>query len=217
MNFERARFNMVEQQIRPWEVLDMDVLDVLMAAHREEFVPPVYRGVALSEAVIPLPCGQQMLTPVIEGKVLQAVQVGKGDQVLEIGAGSGYFAALLAARAAFVRTVEIEPELAKLAADNLDRAGVHNVIVEEGDGAQGWAKNAPYDVIVASGGLPLVPQAFLDQLKVGGRLFAFVGEAPVMKARLVTKLGEGQFQTTDIFETLVQALKNAPRHESFTF
>ena len=217
MNFERARFNMVEQQVRPWEVLDMDVLDVLMAVHREEFVPPAYRGVALSEAVIPLPCGQQMLTPVIEGKVLQAVQVGKGDQVLEIGAGSGYFAALLAARAAFVRTVEIELELAKLAADNLDRAGVHNVIVEEGDGAQGWAKNAPYDVIVVSGGLPLLPQAFLDQLKVGGRLFAFVGEAPVMKARLVTRLGEGQFQTTDIFETLVQPLRNAPRHESFTF
>jgi len=217
MNFERARFNMVEQQVRPWEVLDMDVLDVLMAVHREEFVSPAHRAIALSEAVIPLPCGQQMLTPVVEGKVLQAVQVGKGNQVLEIGAGSGYFAALLAARACFVRSVEIEPELAKFAADNLDRAGVHNVIVEEGDGTQGWAKNAPYDVIVVSGGLPLLPQAFLDQLKVGGRLFAFVGEAPVMKARLVTKVGEGQFQTTDIFETLVPTLRNAPRHESFTF
>jgi len=217
MNFERARFNMVEQQIRPWEVLDMEVLDVLMQVHREEFVPPAYRAISLSEANIPLPCGQVMFTPVIEGKVLQAPQVGKNDQVLEIGAGSGYMAALLAARAAWVRTVEIEPELVRLASANLARAGVTNVIVEEGDGAQGWPKNAPYDVIVVSGGLPLVPQAMLDQLKLGGRLFAFVGEAPVMKARLVTKVGEGQFQTTDIFESLVPVLKNATRHESFSF
>jgi protein-L-isoaspartate(D-aspartate) O-methyltransferase len=217
MNFERARFNMVEQQIRPWEVLDMEVLDVLMQVHREEFVPPAHRGISLSEANIPLPCGQVMFTPVIEGKVLQAVQVGKNDQVLEIGAGSGYMAALLAARAAWVRTVEIEPELVKLASANLARAGVTNVIVEEGDGAQGWPKNAPYDVIVVSAGLPMVPQAMLDQLKPGGRLFAFVGEAPVMKARLATKVGEGQFQTTDIFESLVPVLKNATRHESFSF
>ena len=217
MNFERARFNMVEQQVRPWEVLDMDVLDVLMQVHREEFVAPAYRGIALSEAVIPLPCGQEMLTPVIEGKVLQAVQVAKGDQVLEIGAGSGYFAALLAARAAFVRTIEIEPELVKFAAANLDRAGVQNVIVEEGDGTQGWQKNAPYDVIVVSGGLSMIPQALLDQLKIGGRLFAFVGEAPVMKARLMTKTSESQYQTVDIFETLVQTLENAPRHETFSF
>jgi protein-L-isoaspartate(D-aspartate) O-methyltransferase len=217
MNFERARFNMVEQQIRPWEVLDFDVLDILMQVHREEFVTPAHRAIALSEAVIPLPCGQEMLTPVMEGKVLQAVQVRKDDQVLEIGAGSGYFAALLAACAASVRTLEIEPELAKLAAANLDRAGVANVVVEEGDGAQGWSKNAPYDVIVVSGGLPMLPQALLDQLKVGGRLFAFVGEAPVMKARLVTRVGEGQFQSADLFETLVPTLKNAPRHESFSF
>jgi protein-L-isoaspartate(D-aspartate) O-methyltransferase len=217
MNFERARFNMVEQQIRPWEVLDMDVLDVLMQVRREEFVAPSYRSIALSEAVIPLPCGQAMLTPVIEGKVLQAVQVGKKDQVLEIGAGSGYFAALLAARAEWVRSIDIEPELVKLASANLAAAGVHNVVVEEGDGAQGWAKNAPYDVIVVSGGLPMVPQSLLDQLNPGGRLFAFVGEAPVMKARLVTKLGDGQFQTLDIFESLVPTLRNAVKHESFAF
>lgn len=217
MNFERARFNMVEQQIRPWEVLDMDVLDVLMQVHREEFVAPSYRSIALSEALIPLPCGQAMLTPVIEGKVLQAVQVGKKDQVLEIGAGSGYFAALLAARAEWVRSIDIEPELVKLASANLAAAGVHNVIVEEGDGAQGWAKNAPYDVIVVSGSLPMVPQSLLDQLNPGGRLFAFVGEAPVMKARLITKLGDGQFQTLDIFESLVPTLRNAVKHESFAF
>lgn len=217
MNFERARFNMVEQQIRPWEVLDMDVLDVLMKVRREEFVPPAFRNISLSEALIPLPCGQEMLTPVVEGKVLQAVQVTPKDQVLEIGTGSGYFAALLAATAEWVRSIEIEPELVKLATANLAAAGVHNVIVEEGDGAQGWAKNAPYNVIVVSGGLPMVPPAFLDQLAVGGRLFAFVGEAPIMKARLVTKVAEGQFQTVDIFETMVPAIRNAARHESFTF
>lgn len=217
MNFERARFNMVEQQIRPWEVLDMDVLDVLMQVRREDFVPPAYRAIALSEAVIPLPKGQAMLTPVIEGKVLQAVQVKKSDQVLEVGTGSGYMAALLAARAEWVRTVEIEPELAKLANANLAAADVHNVIVEEGDAAQGWTKNAPYDLIVVSGGIPLVPQALLDQVKVGGRLFAFVGEAPIMKARLITKVADGQYQTTDIFETLVPELKNAAKHEAFTF
>ena len=159
MNFERARFNMVEQQIRPWDVLDMDVLDVLMAVRREEFVPTEYKALAFSEVEIPVGCGQVMLRPVIEGKILQALQVKKTDQVLEVGAGSGYFAALLAARAQWVRTVEIEPQLAALASANLERCGVQNVIVEEGDGAAGWAKNAPYDVIVVSGGLPMVPPA----------------------------------------------------------
>lgn len=217
MNLEQARFNMVEQQIRPWEVLDTDVLDLLMTVRREEFVPEAYRSLALSEAEIPLPAGQLMLRPVIEGKILQALQVGKEDQVLEIGAGSGYFAALLAARAAWVRTIEIEPELVRLAHANLERYGVQNVIVEEGDGAQGWAKNAPYDVIVVSGGLPVVPQALLDQLKVGGRLFAFVGEAPVMEARLVTRVAEDQFQTINLFETVEPILRNAVRPATFSF
>ncbi|MDY0012909.1 MAG: protein-L-isoaspartate O-methyltransferase [Rhodocyclaceae bacterium] len=217
MNLEQARFNMVEQQIRPWEVLDTDVLDLLMTVRREEFVPEAYRSLALSEAEIPLPAGQLMLRPVIEGKILQALQVKKEDQVLEIGAGSGYFAALLAARAAWVRTIEIEPELVRLAHANLERYGVQNVIVEEGDGAQGWAKNAPYDVIVVSGGLPVVPQALLDQLKVGGRLFAFVGEAPVMEARLVTRVAEDQFQTINLFETVEPILRNAVRPATFSF
>lgn len=217
MNLEQARFNMVEQQIRPWEVLDTDVLDLLMTVRREEFVPEAYRSLALSEAEIPLPAGQLMLRPVIEGKILQALQVKKEDQVLEIGAGSGYFAALLAARAAWVRTIEIEPELVRLAHANLERYGVQNVIVEEGDGAQGWAKNAPYDVIAVSGGLPVVPQALLDQLKVGGRLFAFVGEAPVMEARLVTRVAEDQFQTINLFETVEPILRNAVRPATFSF
>ena len=150
-------------------------------------------------------------------EILQALRVTKSDTVLEIGAGSGWFAALLAARAEWVRTMEIEPELVKLASANLERNGVHNVVVVDGDGVQGWSGRAPYDVIVVSGGLPFVPQSLLEQLKVGGRLFAFVGEAPVMKARLITCEGEGRFRTEDVFETVVPMLKNAPQREAFSF
>ena len=217
MNFEQARFNMVEQQIRPWEVLDQDVLDLLMTVKREEFVPAAYRDLAFTEVEIPIGCGQVMLKPVIEGKVLQALRLGKADSVLEVGTGSGYFAALLAARTEWVRTIEIEPELVKLASANLARNGVENVVVVQGDGIGGWAERAPYDVIVVSGGLPFVPQALLEQLKVGGRLFAFVGEAPVMKARLVTCEAEGRFRTEDIFETVVPMLKDAPQRDGFSF
>ena len=217
MNFEQARFNMVEQQIRPWEVLDQDVLDLLMTVKREEFVPAAYRDLAFTEVEIPIGCGQVMLKPVIEGKVLQALRLAKADSVLEVGTGSGYFAALLAARTEWVRTIELEPELVKLASANLARNGVENVVVVQGDGIAGWAERAPYDVIVVSGGLPFVPQALLEQLKVGGRLFAFVGEAPVMKARLVTCEAEGRFRTEDIFETVVPMLKDAPQRDGFSF
>jgi protein-L-isoaspartate(D-aspartate) O-methyltransferase len=217
MDFERARFNMVEQQVRPWEVLDQDVLESMMTVKREEFVPAQFRSLSFSEAEIPIGCGQIMLSPVIEGKILQAVQVKKTDSVLEIGAGSGYFAALLASHADWVRTIEIEPELAALAGANLKKAGIENVIVEEGDGSEGWAARGPYDVIVVSAGMPMLPQAFKDQLNVGGRLLVFIGEAPMMVARLVTCLGEGKFETVDLFENVVPPLKNAKRVESFRF
>ncbi|MBL0284021.1 MAG: protein-L-isoaspartate O-methyltransferase [Zoogloea sp.] len=217
MNFEQARFNMVEQQIRPWEVLDFGVLDVLMSVRREEFVPEAYKGVALSEAEIPLGNGSAMLIPVIEGKILQAVQVKASDKVLEVGAGSGYFAALLAAKADWVRTVEIDPVLVNMAHDNLKRYGVENVIVEEGDAIRGWPSNAPYDLIVVSGGVPFIPETLLQQLKVGGRLFAFVGEQHLMTAQLATCVAEGKYSTESLFENAVPMMRNAPHKNAFSF
>ena len=217
MNFEQARYNMVEQQIRPWEVLDFGVLDVLMSVRREEFVPEAYKGVALSEAEIPLGNGSAMLIPVIEGKILQAVQVKASDKVLEVGAGSGYFAALLAAKADWVRTVEIDPALVNMAHDNLKRYGVENVIVEEGDAIRGWPSNAPYDLIVVSGGVPFIPETLLQQIKVGGRLFAFVGEPQLMTATLVTQVSEGNFRTESLFENAVPMMRNAPQKSQFKF
>jgi protein-L-isoaspartate(D-aspartate) O-methyltransferase len=217
MNFEKARFNMVEQQIRPWEVLDFDVLDLLMSVRREEFVPEAYKSLALSEAEIPLGHGASMLIPVIEGKILQAIQVKRSDKVLEVGAGSGYFAALLAARADWVRTVEIEPALVTMAHENLKRYGVENVIVEEGDAIRGWPSNAPYDLIVVSGGVPFIPETLLQQIKVGGRLFAFVGEPQLMTATLVTQVSEGNFRTESLFENAVPMMRNAPQKSQFKF
>ena len=217
MNFEQARFNMVEQQIRPWEVLDFDVLDLLMSVRREEFVPEAYKSLALSEAEIPLGHGASMLIPVIEGKILQAIQVKRSDKVLEVGAGSGYFAALLAARADWVRTVEIDPALVTMAHENLKRYGVENVIVEEGDAICGWPSKAPYDLIVVSGGVPFIPETLLQQLKVGGRLFAFVGEPQLMTATLVTQVSEGNFRTESLFENAVPMMRNAPQKSQFKF
>ncbi|WP_277186122.1 protein-L-isoaspartate O-methyltransferase [Caballeronia sp. BR00000012568055] len=217
MNFEQARFNMIEQQIRPWEVLDQDVLNLLSIVKRENFVPAAYRNIAFADLEIPLPGGERMLAPRVEARVLQELAVHKGETVLEIGAGSGYMAALLAHRGRSVTTVEISPELAALAKQNLAANGVTNAEVIEGDGARGWTDGAPYDVICVSGGLPVMPQEFLEQLKVGGRIAAFVGSAPVMKAQIITRVDEKQFRVSDIFETLVAPLKNAVHPSLFKF
>jgi len=217
MNFEQARFNMVEQQIRPWNVLDQDVLALLMDVRREEFVPEAYRNLVFADVEIPLGDGATMLKPAVEARILQTLQPKRADSALEIGAGSGYFAALLAACTNWVRTIDIDPAMVKLASDNLSRAGVGNVIVEEGDGAQGWPQGAPYDVIVVSGSLPTLPPSLLAQLKPGGRLFAFVGGRPVMQGRLVTCVADGQFRSEDVFETLVAPLKNVWRDDAFRF
>lgn len=221
MNLERARFNMVEQQIRTWDVLDQEVLDLLYVVRREEFVPPAYRALAFSDLEIPLtdngPAGQRMMQPKIEARILQEVAPRRTDKVLEIGTGSGYMTALLAARAARVFSVEIVPRLLAFAAENLQRTGVANVTLDEGNGAQGWTKYAPYDVIVLTGSVPILPRAFLEQLLPGGRLFAVVGDPPVMSGRFVTCVSAGTCTSVDLFETNLAPLDKALQPERFQF
>jgi protein-L-isoaspartate(D-aspartate) O-methyltransferase len=217
MNIEQARFNMIEQQIRPWNVLDQDVLDLLVVVKREDFVPDAYKALAFVDTEIPLPGGETMFTPKIEARILQEVQLKKHENVLEIGAGSGYMAALLAHKARHVTTVEIKPELKELAQANLARAGVTNVSVELGDGAQGWSAGAPYDVIVISGALEALPEAFLKQIKVGGRIAAIIGQAPVMTAQVITRVSETAYDTVKVFETNVKPLSDSVKHSRFTF
>ena len=217
MNIEQARFNMIEQQIRPWNVLDQDVLDLLHVVKREQFVPAAYQNLAFADVEIPLPGGAAMLAPKFEARILQEVGVRKHETVLEIGTGSGYMAALLAHRAAKVTTVEINPETAELAKKNLANAGIHNVTVETGNGAEGWAKGAPYDAIVISGALEVLPEAFLKQVKVGGRIAAIIGQAPVMEASIITRTGEDTYGTIKVFETNVRYLTGAPVPSHFQF
>ena len=217
MNIEQARFNMIEQQIRPWNVLDQDVLDLLHVVKREQFVPAAYQNLAFADVEIPLPGGEAMFNPKVEARIVQELAVKKHENVLEIGTGSGYMAALLAHRARHVTTVEIQPEAAKLARENLARAGVTNVTVEEGNGAGGWDKGAPYDVIVVSGGLPVLPEALLKQVKVGGRLGVILGEAPAMSFNIVTRTSETGYDTVRIFETNVKPLTGAPAPSRFQF
>ena len=217
MNIEQARFNMIEQQIRPWDVLDQDVLNLLSVVKRENFVPAAYRELAFADLEVPLPTGEHMLFPRVEARILQELAVKKHESVLEIGAGSGYMAALLAHRARHVLTVDIKPELAELAKRNLAENGVTNAEVALGDGARGWPAGAPYDVICVSGGLPVLPQEMLEQLKIGGRLAAFVGTAPVMKAQIITRIDEKQFRVADVFETFIEPLANAVQPPRFKF
>jgi len=217
MNIEQARFNMIEQQIRPWDVLDAEVLDLLHVVKRENFVPEAHKALAFADIEIPLPGGECMLAPKIEARLLQDVAVKKHESVLEIGTGTGYMAALLAHKARQVTSVEISPELKALAEKNLAANGVTNVTVEQGNGAQGWAKGAPYDVIVVSGSLPVLPEALLQQLKVGGRLAVIIGQAPAMKAQLVTRTGDAGYDTRTLFETNVKPLASAVTPSKFAF
>ena len=218
MNIEKARFLMIEQQIRPWDVLDQDVLELLVVVKREAFVPLAYRALAFADSEIPLPHGESMMTPKLEARILQELAIKKHENVLEIGAGSGYLAALLAYKARHVTTLEIEPELKALAQQNLADYGVGNVDVVEADGAQGYtAANTTYDVIVVSGSLPVVTEALLAQIKVGGRMFVIVGDAPVMTAQIITRVSDISYNTVNLFETVVKPLRNAAVPSHFKF
>ena len=212
-----ARHNMVEQQIRPWEVLDQKVLDVLEAVPREDFVPSGWRNLAYVDEFIPLPGGEVMLPPRIEARLLQALDVQPEETVLEVGTGSGYFTALLAKLARHVYSVEIDPELSASAGEKLREHGIANVTLEVGDAARGWDRHAPYNAIAITGSLPELPDAFREQLTIGGRLVAIVGEAPVMEAVLIRRLGESEWSEEFLFETVVPPLKNAPGTNRFRF
>ena len=221
MNIELARFNMIEQQIRPWDVLNLGVLELLAIVKREDFVPPALRALAFVDTEVPLPGGQCMLAPKVEARILQELSVHKHERVLEIGAGSGHMAALLAHKAQHVTSLEIDPDLASFAAANLKRAGVMNAKVVNADGAAGLAgdllKEGPFDVIVLSGSVAEVPETLLSQLKVGGRLAAIVGAEPVMRAVLITRSDDRGFERTVLFDTVAQRLRGFAEPTKFHF
>ncbi|MEK6662432.1 MAG: protein-L-isoaspartate O-methyltransferase [Pseudomonadota bacterium] len=217
MDLEMVRFNMIEQQIRPWDVLDDSVLSLLQRIKREEYVPEAYRAMAMMDLEIPLGQGESMLSPKVEARLVQELHIKPTDKVLEVGTGSGYMTALLASLAKHVHSVEIMPELSQAAAQKLAAHGFNNVTLDVGDGARGWQKHAPYDVIVVTGSLPVLPDEFVAQLSPGGRLLAFVGTAPAMEARLTHLIEPGVTDAEVLFETDVRVLKNAPQPAQFVF
>jgi protein-L-isoaspartate(D-aspartate) O-methyltransferase len=223
MDLEQSRYNMVEQQIRTWEVLDQEVLQLLFELRREEFVPAAYRSLAFVDMEIPLGYGEVMLAPKVEARILQELSINNTDRILEVGSGSGYMTALLAKKGGFVHSVEIVPELAAMAEKNLQNHQITNVLLENGDAARGWPQHGPYDVIVLTGSTPVLPEGFQKSLKTGGRLFAVVGDPPVMQALIVTCVaqeengGTGAYNTVCLFETCIAPLRNAKQSARFTF
>lgn len=217
MDFERARFNMVEQQIRPWEVLDQRVLDLLLRVRREDYVPEAYRALAFADLEIPLGHGEKMLQPKLEARMLQELTLKETDRILEVGTGSGYMTALLASLGGHVYSIEIIPEFSASAAARLAAHAITKVTLEVGDAARGWDKHGPYDAIVLTGSVPILPEAFQKSLKRGGRLIAVVGEQPVMEAQLVTCMTTGVYRTVELFETCIAPLRNALQPEKFVF
>ena len=223
MNYEQARFNMIEQQIRPWEVLDSQVLALLAIIKREEFVPAAYKALAFADMEIPLSSNLQknpsqcMLSPKVEARLLQDLAVQKHEKVLEIGTGSGYMTALLAHRAQHVTTLEVDATLAQTARNNLQRAGIFNADVRVADGTDTAARQGQFDVIVLSGSVADVPAALLEQLKAGGRLSAVVGFEPVMRATLMTRVGQAAWHSTQAWDTVAPRLLGFPEPSKFSF
>ncbi|HKB53492.1 MAG TPA: protein-L-isoaspartate O-methyltransferase [Ramlibacter sp.] len=224
-NYDIARTNMIKQQVRTWSVTDEDVISVLSAVRREDFVPLAHHALAFSDLRIPLLApaedalqrGWCMLEPKIEARVLRDLRLQPTDKVLEVGAGSGYMAALLAARGQRVITLEMHPQLVEMARANLGKAGITNVEVRRADGSKGLAGEGPFDAIVLSGSVAEVPAALLSQLKIGGRLSAIVGFEPVMRATLVTRTGESTYTTSEPWDTVAPRLVNFPEPSRFHF
>jgi protein-L-isoaspartate(D-aspartate) O-methyltransferase len=214
---ETSRFNMIEQQIRTWDVLDPTVLQLLHDVPREHFVPKAYQGLAFADLEIPIGHGAEMLSPKLEGRMVQALSLIKTDNVLQVGTGTGYLVGLLAKLSKHVTSVEIEPELKKQAEQNLLSEGIVNVTLEVGDASHGWAGHAPYDVIVFGGSSPVEPKGVREQLTIGGRMLIVLGEAPVMRATLIHRVSETGFREDVLFETCIDELKNAAQAQAFTF
>lgn len=222
MDFERARFNMIEQQIRPWGVLDPEILELLAVVRREDFVPPEYRSLAFTDMEVPLtvdgrPTGERMFPPRVEARLLQELAVRKHESALEIGTGSGYLTALLAHRARQVESFEIQPELAAQARARLAEAGLGAVVVHVADGSNPAAISAQFDVIVLAGGVYEVPSWLLERLNPGGRLAAIVGSEPVMRATLYTRDAAGGLAVRMLFETVTQPLRGFAARSAFQF
>ena len=217
INIESARHNMVVSQIRTGSVLDDRILELVGRGPRHDFVPDALRNLAFVDMQIPLGAGEVMMAPLVEARLLQELAIKPTDKILEIGTGSGYLTWLLAQLGARVHSVEIRPEFTDRASGRLAAHGASNVELEIGDGARGWDKHAPYDVILVSGSLPLLPEAFKKNLALGGRLAAIVGRSPAMEARLVTRIGESGFDTRGLFETDLPPLKNALAPSAFVF
>ena len=222
MDFNQARFNMVEQQVRPWDVLDPRVLNVIGNIPREQFVPEVSKKLAYADVRIPI--GQyegrtsHMLNPVIEGRMLQTLAIGEDDTILQIGTGTGYITACLATLGRHVDSVDINPEMTAMAEKNLARFEIDNVNLGTGDGSRKWEQKRYYDCIAIMGSLPEVPEFYKKSLKEdGGRMFVVVGEAPVMKALLVTRIGKNEWTLEEVFETCIEPLINAEKPAQFEF
>lgn len=217
MELEQAKFNMIEQQIRPWDVLDQTVLETVAQISRDKFIDDQYKNLAYADTAIPLPHNQVMMHPKIEARMLQALQIEETDTALEIGTGSAYVTALLAHLSHHVDSVDIYADFSQQAERRLNKLGIHNVNLETGDAAQGWNTQRLYDVIAITGSLPILPQAFKTSMNRGGRLFAVIGQAPVMEAILIKRVGEDKWTQEILFETELPMLVNAKQDNSFVF
>ena len=217
MNFEQARFNMVEQQVRPWDVLDPNVLAVMSEVPRENFVPSKYKNIAYMDCGVPIGTNQEMLKPVLVGRLLQALNIRPDEIVLEIGTGTGYLTACLAKLASYVYSVDIDADFLPQAQKNLTSLEIDNVTLETGDAAKGWAERPEYDVIVVTGSMPTVPDNYKDSLEIGGRLFIVTGNAPAMDAKLITRVSEDDWSEENILETDIPALDNSALDKAFEF
>jgi len=219
VDFNLARQNMIEQQIRPWDVLDQRTLDLFDRIHREDFVPAEFRQLALADVNVPLPFDETTMAPKVEGRLIQSLALSAHDKVLEVGTGCGFVTALLAAAAGEVHSVDIHAEFTRAAGPKLDRCGLHNVRLATGDAARGWHGQAPYDAIAVTGSVPAEAhvRAFAQELRPGGRLFIVVGRSPVMEALLVTRIGEDQWSRESLFETDLPPLRNVAEPPKFRF